>query len=408
MIKRVAQKKLIELSRYFPVVTVTGPRQSGKTTLVKMTFPNKDYVNLENPNIREMIMIDPEGFFQQYPDGAILDEVQKLPQLFSYIQTMVDKFKVNGLFILTGSNQFEFMQRIGQSMAGRTAILKLLPFSYQEIYNTSVIPIHKLLFTGFYPRLHDQHIPIEDFFIAYVNTYIERDVRMIANVHNLTLFQNFLKVCAARTGSILNKTAISNEVGVSSKTVEEWLSILEASFLIYRMPPYFKNFNKRIIKSPKLYFLDVGLAAFLLGIQHADQLINHPLRGEIFESYVISELLKYIYNAGKRSNLYFFRESNQTEVDVLLDTAFSPVPVEIKSSATLNQSQFKNLNLFRKISTDFVHAGLVLGTDIERTFNDTIIRGYNRVPELYEILVKDNNFSEKKLARPEGLEPSTL
>jgi predicted AAA+ superfamily ATPase len=392
MIKRIAEKKLKQLTRSFPVVTITGPRQSGKTTLVRSTFPDKNYVNLENPNIRELATVDPIGFLNQFPKGAIIDEIQRVPQLFSYIQTIIDEKNINGFFILTGSNQFEFMHNLGQSLAGRTGILKLLPFSYQELYKDRIIPLNNILFTGFYPRIYDKKIPETDFYSSYVNTYIERDVRLISNVYDLAQFQRFISVCAARTGSILNKESLSNEVGISAKTVEEWLSILEASFLIYRLQPYYKNFNKRIIKSPKLYFLDTGLVSFILGIQDFKQLQNHPMRGELFETFIIMEFLKRLYNTGRRSNLYYYRDNNGNEIDVIIDTGFGPVPIEIKVSETINNSQFTSLQRFRKIGHAYHKAGLILGKTINSELMNTKVTGYNNVTGLFEQLTNDDNF----------------
>lgn len=392
MIERTAGKKLTQLAESFPVVTITGPRQSGKTTLVKMCFPDKEYLSLETPHVREKAMIDPVGLLNKMPDGGIIDEIQRVPELFSYIQTIVDEKHRNNLFILTGSNQFEYMHNLGQSLAGRSGILKLLPFSYNEIYGSKHIPMQKVLFTGFYPRLFDQHILESDFFSAYLNTYIERDVRLISNIRNLAQFQRFLVICASRTGRILNKESIANEAGISAKTVEEWLSVLEASFLIYRLQPYYKNFKKRVIKSPKLYFIDVGLAANLLGIQNLTQLQAHPLKGELFENLIITEFLKMLYNSGFRSNLYYFRDSNDVEVDLIIDTAYGPVPIEIKANETFNSSQLSNLKKFGKLDYRYKKDGLILNLAEMDEMSETITCGYNCLQKLYAKLTADENF----------------
>ncbi len=389
---RNAEKKLKQLARLFPVVTVTGPRQSGKTTLVKMCFPNKKYLSLEEPNIREQAIIDPLGFLNKMPDGGIIDEIQRVPILFSFIQTIVDENKRNNMFILTGSNQFEFMHNLGQSLAGRTGILKLLPFSYPEIFKDKFIPLTSVLFTGFFPRIYDQNIPESDFYAGFINTYLERDVRLLSNIRNLAQFQRFLVICASRTGRIINKENISNEAGISAKTVEDWLSILEASFLIYRLQPYFKNIKKRIIKSPKLYFLDVGLVSYLLGIQNFKQLTAHPLRGELFETFVVTEFLKILYHAGKRSNLYFYRDSNGSEIDLILDTAFGPVPVEIKANETFNSFQLTNLKKYRRQGFKYIKDGLILNCKYFDELSETLICGYHQIERFFNKLMDDGNF----------------
>lgn len=386
MIKRESEKILLELYTSFPVVTITGPRQSGKTTLVKNSFPEKPYVSLENPTIREFADNDPVGFLNQYPEGAILDEIQRVPVLLPYIQTIVDEKQKNGLFVLTGSNQFEYINSIDQSLAGRTGILKLLPFSYSELYGDNICNIDEVLYSGFYPRIHDQKIKPVNFHSAYLSTYLERDVRQISKVHDLSLFQKFIGLCAGRTGQILNKSSLGNECGISNKTVEEWLSVLEASFVIYRLRPYYKNLNKRLIKSPKLYFYDTGLVCYLLRIEDISQLTNHPLKGEIFETFIISEFIKKRLHFGRGDNIFYFRESNGNEIDIIIDTGSGPIPIEIKSSQTINQSMFKNLKYFSKIEKGSKGSGLVIGRDMFETRTGCIISGYASVYKLYDYL----------------------
>ena len=393
MIYRESSQLLKQLAKGFPIITVTGPRQSGKSTLVKEVFPEKEYVSFENSAIRRQAEKDPQDFLTQFRNGAIIDEVQRIPDIFSYLQVLVDEKKEVGLFILTGSNQFEYMQNLTQSLAGRTAILKLLPFSYSEIYGENKINLDEMLLRGFYPAIFDKNLSIKDFYPPYVTTYLERDVRQISNITNLSLFQDFLELCAGRTGQILNKNSLANEVGVSQPTITEWLTVLEASFIIYRMRPFFKNLKKRVVKAPKLYFFDTGLVCNLLNIETPEQLKRHPLRGAIFETFVVSELLKYRYHQGQRSNYYFYRDSSMNEVDVIIDTGYGPVPLEIKSGMTINDSFFKGLNFFRKLTGRFKNSGLVYGGDWNHKYLDYQIRDYTKIYEMYDELTKDENWN---------------
>ena len=393
MIYRESSQLLKQLAKGFPIITVTGPRQSGKSTLVKEVFPEKEYVSFENSAIRRQAEKDPQDFLTQFRNGAIIDEVQRIPDIFSYLQVLVDEKKEVGLFILTGSNQFEYMQNLTQSLAGRTAILKLLPFSYSEIYGENKINLDEMLLCGFYPAIFDKNLSIKDFYPPYVTTYLERDVRQISNITNLSLFQDFLELCAGRTGQILNKNSLANEVGVSQPTITEWLTVLEASFIIYRMRPFFKNLKKRVVKAPKLYFFDTGLVCNLLNIETPEQLKRHPLRGAIFETFVVSELLKYRYHQGQRSNYYFYRDSSMNEVDVIIDTGYGPVPLEIKSGMTINDSFFKGLNFFRKLTGRFKNSGLVYGGDWNHKYLDYQIRDYTKIYEMYDELTKDENWN---------------
>ncbi len=392
MIFREAAPILKRLLKSFPIVTVTGPRQSGKSTLVKEVFPEKQYVSFENLTLRKLAKEDPNGFLSQFPNGAIIDEVQRVPDIFSYLQTLVDERNEVGLFILTGSNQFEYMQNLTQSLAGRTAIFKLLPFSYSEIYGKNKVNLDEMLLRGFYPAIFDKNISETDFYPSYIATYLERDVRQISNIMNLSVFQNFLELCAGRTGQILNKNSIAKKCGVSQPTIEEWITILEASFIVYRMRPYHKNLKKRIIKSPKLYFFDTGLVCNLLNIETTEQLKKHPLRGEIFETYAVSEFIKYRLHQGFRINLYYYRDSNMNEIDVIIDTGYGPVPVEIKSGKTINDSFFKGLNYFRKLSGKHKKSGLIYGGDRTYLFKNTKIKNYAEVYEMYDELVKSENW----------------
>ncbi len=392
MIKRESHDVIIELSRSFPVVTITGPRQSGKTTLAKMAFPEKEYVSMEDPGIREYAENDPIGLLNQYPEGAILDEIQRVPDLLSYIQVIVDEKQINGFYILTGSNQFEYIKSISQSLAGRTGILKLLPFSFNEIYTNRETVVDEILYTGYYPRIFDQKIKPVHFYTSYLMTYLERDIRNIIRVHDLSLFQKFVELCAGRTGQVLNKNSLANECGISNKTIEEWLSVLEASFIIFRLRPYHNNWNKRIVKSPKLYFLDTGLVSYLLRIESAQQIKNHPLRGEIFETFIVNEFLKRRLHFGNRENIYYFRDNNNNEVDLVIDTGYGPVPVEIKSGQTINNNFFKGLDYFSRLQKKYIRAGLVIGRDVYERRSDYLVGGYPDVYRLYDELVEEGNF----------------
>jgi predicted AAA+ superfamily ATPase len=382
MIKRKMKSTLIELAKFFPIVTITGPRQSGKTTLVKAVFPEYQYITLEDPDTQQFAKTDPRRFLSQFKKSVILDEVQHVPELFSYIQTIVDKENKSGMFILTGSNQFSYMNSISQSLAGRTGILKLLPFSYHELYQNRVIPLEQILYSGFYPRIFDKNIPPEYFLSSYLETYIQKDVRNITNIKYMNEFFKFIQLCAGRTGQIVNYNSIGNALGIDHKTVKKWISILEASYIITLIQPHFKNYNKRIIKSPKLYFIDVGLVCYLLRIQTLHQLEMHPLRGEIFETYVVGEFLKNRFNKGKTNNLYYFRDSNGNEVDLIFENGIDIVPIEIKSAMTVNSTFFKGLNYFRKINPLVKNSVLIMGTDIKQIRSKHWIYGYSNVDEL--------------------------
>lgn len=351
MIKRQAQEKLLSLSKLFKSVAVIGPRQSGKTTLTKLCFPNKPYLSLENPDVRNYATEDPKGFLKQYENGAILDEVQRVPQLLSYLQQILDESTERGKFILSGSNNFLLQEKITQSLAGRAAYMDLLPLSVAELKTTENWPIdiNTIMFQGGYPAIHAEHIPPPDFFAAYIRTYVERDVRQIRNIGNLLLFERLIALCAARVGQQINFTTLSNELGLDVKTLRAWIGILQASYIIYLLPPYYKNFKKRIVKTPKLYFYDTGLVINFLRIKKAEDLYNHPLRGALFENFIITELIKNRFNRGERSNLYFWRDRSGNEMDVLLDEGLEIKPIEIKSGATIQRSFLKNFKYWENL-----------------------------------------------------------
>lgn len=363
MIDRAAEKEAIRLVKQYPVLTIVGPRQSGKTTLCRKAFKNYAYVSLENLEDREFAKQDPKSFLSRFKKPLIIDEIQRVPSLLSYIQTDVDQSKKNGEYIITGSQQFELMESLGQSLAGRTAILKLLPLTIREISNhyKKTFTVEDFLYTGFYPRVYDQALNPTESNSFYLSTYVERDIRSLINIKDYLLFERFLKVCASRTGQIINLTSIGNECGLSHNTVNNWLSLLEASFILYRVPPHFRNFSKRVIKSPKLFFYDVGFAAYLLGIEKKEQLLSHPLKGALFETLVMTELLKNRYNAVKGSNLFFFRDNSGHEVDCLLDQGQYCVPIEIKSSQTINEVFFDNLQFYNSLQKNAAHPILIYG-----------------------------------------------
>ncbi|MBD3376493.1 DUF4143 domain-containing protein [candidate division KSB1 bacterium] len=344
-IPRDAENSLQSLAKGFPVVAVTGPRQSGKSTLVRKVFPQKPYVTLEDLDVRRFAQDDPRGFFASYPDGAILDEVQRVPQLFSYLQKIVDHSKKMGQFILTGSQQFGLSQAISQSLAGRVAFIQLLPFSFPELSRVKLLDsfFHHSLFKGFYPPVYDRDLSPSIWYANYVRTYLERDVRQMIQVRDLSGFQRFIKLCAAHTGQLVNFSTLANDCGITHNTARAWISILEASYIVYLLIPHHENFNKRLIKTPKLYFLDSGLAAHLLGAETADQIMYHPLRGALFESMIVAELLKSCYNNAQKAPLYFWRDRTGNEIDILIEHALKLDPVEIKSGQTINPDYFKML-----------------------------------------------------------------
>lgn len=372
MIKRHLQSVLEDSAKLFPVITLTGPRQSGKTTLARATFKNAHYISLEDPAIRNLAIEDAKGFLRQFgTDQVILDEVQRVPELFSYIQGVVDQNDISGQYILTGSQNFLLLEKISQSLAGRCDICHLLPFSHSELLGTaatdpenlsdlSLLPqrsqqntennLFTTIWTGGYPRIHDKHIPAQRWLANYVQTYIERDVRSIINVSDLETFTRFVRLCAGRAGQELNFQSLGNDCGIDSKTAKRWLSLLETSFIVKLLRPYYKNFNKRLIKSPKLYFLDSGLLCYLLGIHKPDDLQMHSSRGAIFESWVVSELYKSYYHTGKQPAMYYFRDSNQNEIDLILDNGSKVLPIEIKSGQTINSEFFKGLEYWRQLT----------------------------------------------------------
>jgi len=388
IIKREIETSLKDLSKKYPVVTITGPRQSGKTTLVKYVFKNKPYLNLEAPDIREFATTDPRGFLNQIPDGAIIDEIQRVPELLSYIQVIVDEKRINGMFILTGSQQFELSNSISQSLAGRTALLKLLPFSISELLpRYAKLDVNELLYRGFFPRIYDHNLNPTKTLSDYFETYVERDLRELIQIKNLMVFQKFVKMCAGRVGQLLNLQNLANDVGISHTTAREWLTLLQASYVVFLLEPHYANIKKRLIKSPKLYFYDVALASFLLGIENKTHIVSHPLRGNLFENMVVIDLLKKRFNNAKQNNLVFYRDSNGNEVDILYKIGGKLLPIEIKAGETISKDYFKGIRSFEKIIKN------PFGGIVAYAGNQTQTRGNINVCNFKDL---DNNILEKE------------
>ena len=371
MIEREIAGRLKRLFRQFPFVTVTGPRQSGKTTLCRAAFPDLAYANLEAPDQRQFAESDPRGFLAQLGDGAIIDEVQHVPELLSYLQVLADERRRNSLFVLTGSEQFQLSHAISQSLAGRTALLRLLPFSLDERQRIGAsLAIDGMLYSGFYPRILDQGLEPQQALGDYFETYVERDVRRMGEIRNLSSFRRFVRLCAGRVGQLINLSALGSDAGVSHTTAREWLTVLEASYIVFQLPPYHANIRKRLIKSPKLYFYDVGLASYLIGIEQAGQIATHPLRGALFENLVVAEVLKYRFNQGQRSNLSFFRDSRGLECDLFYETGRGIGAIEIKSGATVASDYFRSLNRVSALIPDISAKAVVYGGDARQSRTD--------------------------------------
>ena len=336
MLARDAEKTLIRLAKSFPVVAITGPRQAGKTTLAKAVFKSKPYVSLENPDEREFAQNDPKRFLARFPNGAVLDEVQRCPSLLSWLQGVVDERGGMGDFVLTGSAQFDLIEGITQTLAGRVGRVELLPLSSRELKAANQLPnsLSQMLIQGGYPALYDRKITTQDWFSNYVATYVERDVRQLISVRNLSQFQTFLKMCASRTGQLINLTSLGADCGISAVTAKQWLSVLETSYIVTLLRPHHSNFGKRLVKTPKIYFLDSGLAAWLMGIRSAETLETHAARGALFESWVVSELYKKRLNAGLPIDLFFWRDNTGNEVDLIIENEKGLQPIEIKSGST--------------------------------------------------------------------------
>ena len=374
MIHREATARLIKLAKTFRSVAVVGPRQSGKTTLCRRVFPQKPYISLENPDVLEFATNDPRGFLAQFKNGAILDEIQRVPKLFSYLQQILDETKKQGLFILTGSNNFLLQENITQTLSGRIAYLQLLPLSLKELAENKKLKAdytHHILFGG-YPEVNTKKISAADWYANYINTYVERDVRQLKNISNLSQFMKLLKLCAGRTGQVLNLTSLSNDCGIDQKTVAAWLSVLQSSYIIYLLKPYHTNFNKRVIKTPKLYFYDTGVACSLLGINNVKQITQHVAKGFLFENMIVSEMLKQRFNAGAADNLFYWRDKTGNEVDILTDDAGKLTAIELKAGETIATDFFKGLDYFSALHSKPIKKILLYGGKQEQTRSNGI------------------------------------
>lgn len=382
MIPRDAAPTLARLAQGFPLVAITGPRQAGKTTLAKAIFSEKPYVSLENPDEREFAINDPKRFLARFPNGAILDEVQRCPELLSWLQGWVDGRKLMGDFVLTGSAQFDLIEGITQTLAGRVARVELLPLNAGEMAAVNKLPdsLGQLLFQGGYPALYDRPIAPADWFSNYIATYIERDVRRLVNVRDLGQFQTFVKMCAARSGQLLNLASLGADCGVSAVTAKQWLSVLETSYIITLLRPHHSNYGKRLVKAPKLYFLDSGLAAWLMGIRDADSLETHAARGALFETWVVSELYKQQLNRGLAPDLYFWRDNTGNEIDLIFETPQGLQPIEIKSGSTYAQDWSRGLRKWQNLAkTQSLQPAIVYGGEVSFEREDLKIWGWQEV-----------------------------
>jgi len=379
LIYREIKKAIEEATPYYPVITITGPRQSGKTTLCQNLFPDLPYINLEDVDVRADIEKDTRKYLEHYPTGLIIDEAHHYPDLFSYIMVAVDK-NPRLRYVLTGSSNFSLLEKITQSLAGRTAVFTLLPFSFREIKaDENNLSPDTLIFNGGYPAVWAKNIPQNMFFANYNTTYIERDLHKLINVRDMRAFQTFIGLTAGRIGTEYNAAALSNEIGVAYNTIKHWISILSASYIAYILPPYYENISKRLIKSPKIYFYDTGLACYLLGIENEQQLERHPLRGALFENMVINEAHKQIFNRGKRANLFFYRDRSQHEVDLIQTKAQNLELFEIKSAKTFHHEFFKNIHYLKKLfGYRIERSTLIYDGSMETPTNDDGIINFRR------------------------------
>jgi hypothetical protein len=382
---RILSEKITVLATKFPVVSVTGPRQSGKTTLVRQLFPNHTYCNLENPDYRAAARQSPRDFLRQNPRGLIIDEAQYVPELFSYLQIEADEQNQPGMFVLCGSQHFLLMEKISQSLAGRVGIVNLLPFSMEEMAAGEIVPssVWDLIFKGSFPRLYQMDIEPADFYPAYIQTYIERDARQVVNISNLDAFQAFVRLCAGRVGQLFNQSELGNLVGIDQKTARNWLSILQTGFQAFTLPPYFRNFDKRTVKTPKVYFWDTGVACSLLGIRSSSELLTHFARGHLFENFVVVEMLKSFYHRGIRPNAYFWRDRSGNEIDLLFDEGGILHPIEIKSAQAVKSDFFKGIEVFNAASGNPPErARLIYAGDLSYRHEKAHIHAWNRLPTI--------------------------
>ena len=386
LLYRHIERIITQLAQQYPVITITGPRQSGKTTLVQKLFPDKEYFNLENPDIREFARSDPRQFLKGKDNGVILDEIQRVPQLLSYLQEIVDSQQTAGRYVLTGSNQFSLLSNITQSLAGRTVLLKLLPFSLLELKGQrDSFQADDWMYYGFYPGVYKENREPSIAYRSYYETYLERDVRQLINIKDIAPFQRFVRLCAGRIGQVFNASHLANETGVSVPTITSWVSILQASYAVMLLQPYYENINKRLVKTPKLYFYDVGLAAYLLGIENQEQLSRDPLRGALFENMVVMELVKMRYNQAKDHHLYFYRDSHQNEVDIVHKRAHRFVTFEVKSAQTFHSDFLKGLKYFSNLFPERVERGFVVyDGHVEQRIQEFEVVNFRRAGEMMQ------------------------
>lgn len=381
MFTRAITPFLKKIAPKYPVLSLVGPRQSGKSTLCRELFPDRPYVSMEDPDLRRLATEDPRGFFKHYPDSLVIDEVQRVPELLSYIQTRVDTATTPLHYVLTGSHQLLLMEKVTQSLAGRTVIAKLLPFSRRELWTQPhEMTIDELMLTGGYPRIYNKHLESRQWLQQYYETYVQRDVRQLLNVGDLDQFDRFIRLCAGRAGQPLSLSSLGNECGVSQPTAKSWLSILKTCFICFTLQPHHRNFNKRITKTPKLYFYDTGLLCYLLNIQNAQMLATHPLRGNIFENWVVTEYVKSFTNQGIEPPLYFWQAAGGHEVDLVIDQGDYLYPVEIKSSYTFNSGMVKNMDYFASLQKPPIPKGsCVYCGDSATTFKDFEVTPWSTV-----------------------------
>jgi predicted AAA+ superfamily ATPase len=388
MIHRFLNTSLLRDITYYPIITLTGPRQSGKTTLARATFPSYNYVSLEETDTRLFANEDPRGFLNRLKEPTIIDEVQRVPDLLSYIQTEVDEKPTTGRFVLTGSQNLVLMEKVSQTLAGRTGILHLLPFSRAELEKQHQIDFKtpdtlfsnsetglecwNIIYSGFYPPIHDRKIPPEIWLSDYSRTYVERDVRTLLNIGDLEIFERFIRLCAGRIGQLINFSSLASDCGISVDTARRWISVLKTSFIIFLLSPHYKNFNKRIIKSPKLYFHDTGLACQLLGIQNENQLFSHPLRGAFFENYIIAEVVKFFYNHRLSPPIYFWRDQTGHEIDLIVEDSNLLYPVEIKSGSTVASDMFNGLKWWTNLTGNSAASPMLIYSGGEAYVRDGI------------------------------------
>lgn len=391
MIQRTIEKHISSLMNEYFSVSIFGPRQCGKTTLAKNLFPSFSYANLEDMNVRSLAKNDPEEFFTRFPEPVIIDEIQRVPELLSTVQVRIDKNQKKGQYLITGSQQISLKSSITQSLAGRTAIVQMLPLSISELYSANIkLDRDSQLISGFMPFLYAEsgHSPFE-YYKNYVNTYLERDIVQIAAVHDLIRFEKFMRLLAGRVGQLVNNSALATEVGVSSTTIGSWLSILEASHVIYTLKPWFKNRNSQVVKTPKVYFCDTGLVSYLLGIETPEQMIRDPLLGNIFENFVVIEALKTRLNLGLEPNLYFFRNSNGLEIDLILQEQNKLKLFEIKSGKSLNDEFCRNMKNFsakynEDIVSDSTKGTVIYSGETYESYKDFGFYNFSNIPQLFE------------------------